>query len=79
MFDRCEEFLNQFIDRVAEEPKCFIGEEHPFGPLLSVVAVRVPREEKIMALLVPLSSQMKLRYRSLIADDTLQVQLSSMR
>jgi heat-inducible transcriptional repressor len=54
MFDRCEEFLNQFIDRVAEEPKCFIGEEHPFGPLLSVVAVRVPREEKIMALLGPM-------------------------
>lgn len=54
MFDNCEEFLNQFIDQVVEEPKCFVGEEHPFGSMLSVVAVRVPREEEIMALLGPM-------------------------
>ena len=54
MFDRCEEFLYHFIDRVTEEPKCFIGEEHPFGPQLSVVAVRAGRHEKMMALLGPM-------------------------
>lgn len=54
MFDNCEEFLHQFVDQVSEEPRCFIGEEHPFGNMLSVVAVRVPREEEIMALLGPM-------------------------
>lgn len=40
VFDRCEEYLPRFYDRVGAEPRPYIGREHPFGEMLSVVASR---------------------------------------
>lgn len=50
MFDHCEECLDEFFDQVAVEPKCFIGQEHNFGRLLSVVSFRFG-ENSLLALL----------------------------
>ena len=40
MFDRCEECLEDFFDKVKLQPRYFIGSEHPFGDLLSVAAFK---------------------------------------
>lgn len=40
VFDRCEEYLPRFYDRVGPEPRPYLGREHPFGEMLSVVASR---------------------------------------
>lgn len=40
VFDRCEEYLPCFYDRVGSDPRPYIGREHPFGDMLSVVASR---------------------------------------
>jgi len=40
MFDHCEECLNVFFDKVGPSPQFFIGQEHTFGPMLSMVSFR---------------------------------------
>lgn len=57
MFDRCEDCLEEFFDEVENEPACrqgrpkfFIGDEHPFGELLSVGVFRFGRESMFMLL-----------------------------
>jgi heat-inducible transcriptional repressor len=40
VFDRCEEALPGFYGKVKNEPKFYLGREHPFGEMLSVVAAR---------------------------------------
>ena len=50
MFDHCEECLGEFFDRIDTEPKCFIGQEHNFGRLLSVVSFRFG-ENSLLALM----------------------------
>lgn len=52
VFDRCEECLDNFYDEVEKNPRIFIGKEHPFGNLLSVVAFRF-RNEGLFTLLGP--------------------------
>lgn len=51
-FDRCEEHMEGFFDKVDNEPKYFIGREHPFGDMLSVVSARFG-EDGLVALLGP--------------------------
>jgi len=54
IFDHCEECLEDFFDKVDEEPKYFIGKEHPFGPILSVLSARFGGNGKsLIALLGP--------------------------
>lgn len=54
IFDHCEECLEGFFDKVDTEPKYFIGKEHPFGPILSVLSARFGSNGKsLIALLGP--------------------------
>lgn len=54
VFDRCEELLPRFYNFVRNEPKYFLGKEHPFGEMLSVLSMRFGKEdESLMALLGP--------------------------
>lgn len=54
VFDRCEEYLPRFYTRVTNEPACFLGKDHPFGEMLSVVATRFGRDgESLLILLGP--------------------------
>ena len=41
MFDQCEECLGRFESKISHEPKIYIGNEHPVGGYLSVVAARL--------------------------------------
>jgi len=53
MFDHCEECLDDFYDKADRIPKYFIGEEeHPFGGILSVAAMKFG-ESGLLALLGP--------------------------
>jgi heat-inducible transcriptional repressor len=55
VFDRCEECVEDFYDEVINEPKYFIGNDQPFGSMLSVLAARWPKTEKgLVALLGPM-------------------------
>ncbi len=40
VFDRCEEALEEFFPLVSADPRYFIGAEHQFGDMLSVLAMR---------------------------------------
>lgn len=54
VFDRCEEYLPRFYDRVQNDPRCFLGKDHPFGEMLSCVATRFGRDgESLLILLGP--------------------------
>ncbi len=54
VFDRCEEVIPDFFEDVPEEPKFFLGDEHPFGEMLSVVSMRFGKNgESLIALLGP--------------------------
>ena len=54
MFDRCEERIPEFFEDVLNEPKFFLGDEHPFGEMLSVVSMRFgENNESLIALLGP--------------------------
>ena len=54
VFDRCEEYILEFFDEVSDEPKFFLGSEHPFGRILSVVSMRFgDKGESLIALLGP--------------------------
>lgn len=51
-FDNCEEYMEDFFAKVGDEPKYFIGNEHPFGDMLSVVSARFG-DDGLVALLGP--------------------------
>lgn len=54
VFDRCEEYLPRFYDRVSDEPACYLGKDHPFGEMLSTVATRFGKNgESLLILLGP--------------------------
>ncbi len=53
IFDHCEECLEKFFDEVGKEPKFFVGDEHSFGKMLSVLAFRFG-DESLLALLGPM-------------------------
>jgi len=52
MLDNCEERVEKFFDKVSDEPKYFIGNEHPFGEMLSVLSARFG-DDGLVALLGP--------------------------
>ncbi len=61
VFDRCEEALHIFYPLVTTEPQFFIGSEHSFGDMLSILALRFgDRQESLIALLGP----QRMDYRS---------------
>ncbi len=63
MFDRCEERIPEFFYEVPNEPKFFLGDEHPFGTLLSVVSMRFGKQgESLIALLGPQRMDYKHNY-----------------
>ena len=51
-FDHCEENVEGFFDKVSDEPQYFIGDEHPFGEMLSVLSVKFG-DEGLIALVGP--------------------------
>jgi len=54
VFDRCEESLEEFYPLVSEDPRYFIGTEHQFGDMLSVLAMRFGKaQESLIAVLGP--------------------------
>lgn len=54
VFDRCEESMPMFFGRVEKKPKIFLGKEHPFGEMLSVVATKFGNNsESVISLLGP--------------------------
>jgi len=55
VFDRCEECLEKFSESVEDSPKFFLGEDHPFGDYLSVLATRVCKEKNDMLIMVGLT------------------------
>lgn len=52
VFDKCEERVEEFFDKVEDEPKYFIGDEHPFGEMLSVLSMKFG-DDGLIALLGP--------------------------
>ncbi len=55
VFDHCEESLEDFFCQVDDRPKYFIGDEHNFGTMLSVLAARFGEDnESLVAMLGPL-------------------------
>ena len=63
VFDRCEEFIPKFFEEVEDEPKFFLGREHPFGEMLSVVSMRFGEKgESLIALLGPQRMDYKHNY-----------------
>ncbi len=54
VFDRCEDCLELFFPSVSETPRFFIGAEHPFGEMLTVLAFRFgKKQDSLFALLGP--------------------------
>jgi heat-inducible transcriptional repressor len=52
VLDNCEECVEKFFDKVSDEPRYFIGNEHPFGEMLSVLSVKFG-DDGLIALLGP--------------------------
>ncbi|MEK7680808.1 MAG: hypothetical protein AAB348_02070 [Patescibacteria group bacterium] len=52
VFDRCEECVVDLFDKVSDEPRYFIGNEHLFGDMLSVLSARFG-DDGLIALLGP--------------------------
>ncbi len=52
VFDRCEEYLNEFENMLIDDPRFFFGEEQPFGEDLSVLATRVRKDKSDMLMIV---------------------------
>ncbi len=50
MFDHCEDYLEDFFEKVEESPRYFIGSENPFDEMLSVVSARFGKEGMITLL-----------------------------
>jgi transcriptional regulator of heat shock response len=54
VFDRCEESLPGFFKKVNGEAKFYLGNEHPFGEMLSVLAARFgDNRESLFTILGP--------------------------
>ncbi|MEK7625071.1 MAG: hypothetical protein AAB467_01835 [Patescibacteria group bacterium] len=51
-FDNSEESLPKFFEKVKNEPEFYLGEDHPFGSMLSVVASRFGDDNKSLIVLV---------------------------
>ena len=51
-FDNCDQCLPEFIGKVKSEPEFFLGNEHPFGSMLSVVASRFGDDNKSLIVLL---------------------------
>lgn len=72
MFDRCEDYLGGFLDEVEDEPKCFVGEEQPFGEVMSLVGSRLGHGRRgAIILLGPLRMDYSRNYNLLkkVIDD----------
>lgn len=52
VFDHCERYMENFLHKVEESPRYFIGSENPFDEMLSVVSARFGKDGMI-ALLGP--------------------------
>lgn len=53
-FDRCESLLPDFFEEVGTEPKYYLGDEHPFGEMMSALSARFgPNRESLIILLGP--------------------------
>jgi len=52
VFDRCEEILPDFFAAVSEKPKYYLGAEHPFGDMLSVLSTRFGKDDQSLIALV---------------------------
>jgi heat-inducible transcriptional repressor len=52
VFDRCEESLPDFFEVVETTPKFFLGKEHPFGDMLSVLSMRFGKGGQSMLALI---------------------------
>lgn len=50
--DNCDECLPEFIERVKNEPGFYLGNAHPFGSMLSVVASRFGEDNKSLIVLI---------------------------
>lgn len=57
VFDRCEDCIPEFYDLVSEEIKIFIGDEHPFGSMLSATSFKFGNS--LVTLLSPLRTNYK--------------------
>lgn len=53
VFDTCEDCLPNFFDEVSGEPKYFLGSEHPFGNMLSVLSMKFNKGNSLIALFGP--------------------------
>lgn len=51
-FDHSEESLPEFFEKVKNEPEFYLGDEHPFGSMLSVVASRFGDDNKSLIVLL---------------------------
>jgi transcriptional regulator of heat shock response len=58
MFDRCEECLEDFFNKTNNDVSFFLGSEHPFGHLLSVVSFKFG-ENGLFSLLGPMRMDYK--------------------
>lgn len=52
IFDNCEDSLEGFFDKVDDSPRYFLGNEHPFGEMMSVLSMRFGKEG-LVAILGP--------------------------
>lgn len=60
MFDQCEECLGRFSEKIAREPKIYVGGEHPFGNYLSIVSAPLTgNKEGMFIILGPLRMDYK--------------------
>lgn len=60
MFDRCEECLEDFYDKVSDVPMFYLGSDHPFGTALSVISFRL--NGGLVALVGPMRMDYKRNY-----------------
>ncbi|MFA6105209.1 MAG: hypothetical protein WC725_01245 [Patescibacteria group bacterium] len=51
-FDHSDECLPEFFQKVKNEPEFYLGEDHPFGSMLSVVASRFGDDNKSLIVLL---------------------------
>ncbi len=65
VFDRCEDCIPAFYNLVTEDIKFFIGDEHPFGNMLSAVSFKTG--DSLVTLLSPLRTNYKRNYTLLQA------------
>lgn len=52
VFDRCEEVIPTFYTRVSAEPRYYLGKEHPFGEMISILSVRFGKDKNSMLILL---------------------------